>query len=178
MLHRRSFLKLSAAGAFGASATSVLAQQDYPNRAIRILIGFPAGSGADILGRYFTAKLGDVSGQSIIVENKPGANSNIAAGLVANAKPDGYTALFIANSNMAGSRFLFKDLPFDTVKDFVPAAAGGCHRCETFRTTQGARAAHGRVRTGRRGAFPPLRPARGVSRQAPPPRAQSAPAGS
>ncbi|MGZ3410865.1 MAG: Bug family tripartite tricarboxylate transporter substrate binding protein, partial [Xanthobacteraceae bacterium] len=86
-------------------------------------IGFPAGSGADILGRYFTAKLGEQSGQAIIVENKPGANSNIAAGLVANAKPDGYTALFIANSNMAGSRFLFKDLPFDTVKDFVPAAS-------------------------------------------------------
>jgi tripartite-type tricarboxylate transporter receptor subunit TctC len=123
MLHRRKFLKMTALGAFGASTRTAFAQQDYPNRPIRALIGFPAGSGADILGRYFTAKLGEVSGQSIIVENKPGANSNIAAGLVANAKPDGYTALFIANSNMAGSRFLFKDLPFDTIKDFVPAAS-------------------------------------------------------
>jgi tripartite-type tricarboxylate transporter receptor subunit TctC len=123
MIHRRTFLKMAAAGALGAGATPAWAQQEYPNRPIRVLIGFPAGSGADILGRYFTAKVGEMAGQTIIVENKPGANSNIAAGLVANAKPDGYTALFIANSNMAGNRFLFKDLPFDTVKDFVPAAS-------------------------------------------------------
>lgn len=97
--------------------------QDYPNRPIHVYIGFPAGSGADILGRYFTAKLTELSGQSVIVENKPGANANIAVGLVAKAKPDGYSVLFVANSNMAGSRFLFKNLPFDTVKDFVPAAS-------------------------------------------------------
>jgi Uncharacterized protein conserved in bacteria len=75
------------------------------------------------LGRYFTAKLADLSGQSVIVENRPGANANIALSLVANAKPDGYTILFAANSNMAGSRFLFKELSFDTIKDFVPAAS-------------------------------------------------------
>jgi tripartite-type tricarboxylate transporter receptor subunit TctC len=125
MTNRRNFLTGSAAGALwlAGASTGLRAQQDYPNRPMRAVIGFPAGSGADILGRYFTAKLQDASGQSVVVENKPGANSNIAAGLVANAKPDGYTMLFIANSNMAGSRFLFKNLPFDTVKDFVPAAA-------------------------------------------------------
>jgi tripartite-type tricarboxylate transporter receptor subunit TctC len=97
--------------------------QDYPSRPMRVVIGFPAGSGADILGRYFTANLAELSGQSVIVENKPGANSNIAMSLVANAKPDGYTILLVASSNMAGSRFLFKNPPFDTLKDFVPAAA-------------------------------------------------------
>jgi tripartite-type tricarboxylate transporter receptor subunit TctC len=97
--------------------------QDYPARPMHVVIGFPAGSGADILGRYFTAKLAELSGQSIIVENKPGANANIALSLVAAAKPDGYTILFAANSNMAGSRFLFKQLSFDTLKDFVPAAS-------------------------------------------------------
>ena len=99
------------------------AQQDYPNRALHVFIGFPAGSGADILGRYFAAQLEKLAGKPVVVENKPGANSNIAAGIVATAKPDGYSILFIASSNMAGSRFLFKNLPFDTVKDFTPVAS-------------------------------------------------------
>lgn len=122
MFNRREFIAAGAGTALAAAVGPAFAQA-YPERALRVLIGFPAGSGADILGRFFAAKLGDASGQSIIVENKPGANSNIAVGLVAAAKPDGYTMLFVANSNMAGSRFLFKDLPFDTVKDFVPAAS-------------------------------------------------------
>src|SRR5215475_6818372 len=124
MTHPNSIQTSIALGALALSVMAGLARaQDYPIRPMHVLIGFPAGSGADILGRYFTTKLQELSGQSVIVENKPGANSNIAAGLAAKAKPDGYTMLFIANSNMAGSRFLFKDLPFDTVKDFVPAAA-------------------------------------------------------
>src|SRR5690348_1236266 len=61
--------------------------------------------------------------QPVIVDNKPGATGNIALRAVADAKPDGYTLLFSANSNMAGSRYLFKDLPFDTLKDFVPIAS-------------------------------------------------------
>src|SRR6478752_10816831 len=100
------FIKISIAlaGAFALAAIAGAARaQDYPTRPMRVLIGFPAGSGADILGRYFAAKLGELSGQSLIIENKPGANSNIALGLVATAKPDGYTMLFVANSNMAGS---------------------------------------------------------------------------
>ena len=97
--------------------------QDYPSRPIHIYIGFPAGSGADILGRYFTNAISKLSGQPVVVENKPGANSNIALGLVKNAKPDGYSLVFIANSNMAMNPSLFKSLPFDTVNDFVPAAS-------------------------------------------------------
>lgn len=122
MINRRDFVA-AGAGAVVAAAAGPAFAQEYPARPMRVLIGFPAGSGADILGRYFATKLGDLSNQATIIENKPGANSNIAAGLVATAKPDGYTMLFIANSNMAGSRFLFKDLPFDTLTDFVPAAA-------------------------------------------------------
>ena len=123
MINRREVMAGGVSLGLAAAAGPAFAQQDYPSRPMRVLIGFPAGSGADILGRYFATKLGDASGQSVIIENKPGANSNIAVGLVATAKPDGYTMLFVANSNMAGSRFLFKDLPFDTVKDFVPAAS-------------------------------------------------------
>jgi tripartite-type tricarboxylate transporter receptor subunit TctC len=105
-----------------ALAGPAAAQQDYPSRPLHVYIGFPAGSGADILGRYFTAQLEKLAGKPVVVENKPGANSNIAAGLVAKARPDGHNILFVANSNMAGSRYLFKNLPFDTVKDFTPAA--------------------------------------------------------
>jgi tripartite-type tricarboxylate transporter receptor subunit TctC len=122
------FLRRIAAGGLGLAlglallAAPAAAQQDFPTRPMHVYIGFPAGSGADILGRYFTTHLEKLAGKPVIVENKPGANSNIAAGIVAKAKPDGYSILFVANSNMAGSRFLFKSLPFDTVKDFVPAA--------------------------------------------------------
>ena len=110
--------------ALGLSVSAgIAAAQDFPSRTIHVVIGFPAGSGADILGRFFTNKLQEASGQPVIVDNKPGANSNIAIGLVKNAKPDGYTMLFVANSNMAFNKFLFKSLPFDTIKDFAPVHA-------------------------------------------------------
>jgi len=102
---------------------SARAQDSYPDRPIHVVLGFAAGSGADILARYFTQKLEGLAKQPVIVDNRPGATGNIALRTVADAKPDGYTILFTANSNMAGSRFLFKDLPFDTLKDFVPIAS-------------------------------------------------------
>jgi tripartite-type tricarboxylate transporter receptor subunit TctC len=114
---------LAAAGIAAGIDARPAAAQDFPNRAMRVLIGFPAGSGADILGRHFTTKLAELSGQPVVVENRPGANSNIAIGLVKNSKPDGYTMLLVANANMALNKWLFKSLPFDTVKDFTPVAA-------------------------------------------------------
>ena len=106
-----------------AIAAPAAAQDNYPSQPIHVVIGFAAGSGADILTRYFTDKLQAAAKQPVIVDNKPGATGNIALRAVADAKPDGYTLLFSANSNMAGSRYLFKDLPFDTLKDFVPIAS-------------------------------------------------------
>jgi tripartite-type tricarboxylate transporter receptor subunit TctC len=105
------------------NASAPAMAQDFPNRPLKVVIGFPAGSGADILGRNITNKLQEISGQPVVVENRPGANSNIAIGVVKNAKPDGYTMLFVANSNMAMNKWLFKSLPFDTQKDFTPVAA-------------------------------------------------------
>ena len=107
----------------GLLASPAAAQSSYPDRPIHVVIGFPAGSGADILGRYFAHALEVAAKQPVVVDNKPGATSNIAIRAVAEAKPDGYTILFVANSNMAGSRYLFKNLPFDTLKDFVPIAS-------------------------------------------------------
>ncbi len=121
---RRMMAGLIAVGAgLGLFALPATAQDSFPDRPIHAVIGFPAGSGADILGRYFAHALEVLAKQPVVVDNKPGATSNIAVRAVAEAKPDGYTILFVANSNMAGSRYLFKDLPFDTLKDFVPIAS-------------------------------------------------------
>ena len=118
-------LKFLALGALGvcAFAGSAFAQAAYPSKPIKVVIGFPAGSGADILGRYFARQLEAQAKQPVIVDNRPGATSNIAIRYVKGAEPAGYTILFVANSNMAGSRYLFKDTGFDTVKDFTPIAS-------------------------------------------------------
>lgn len=94
--------------------------QQYPDRPIRIVVGFPAGSGADILCRYFAEGLAKVSGATVVVENKPGATGNIGSETVARAKPDGYTLLMGASSNMAGGPNLYKNLTWHPEKDFEP----------------------------------------------------------
>lgn len=114
---------LAGATALLALGHEAAAQDSYPDQPIHVVLGFPAGSGADILTRYFAQKLQDVAKETVIVDNKPGATGNIALRFAAEAKPDGYTILFTANSNMAGSRYLFKDLPFDTLTDFTPIAS-------------------------------------------------------
>src|ERR1044072_8184501 len=77
---------LAIASAFGGAANA----QDYPSQDIRLICGFPAGSGADIFVRYFAEKLRPIAGRTTIVENKPGANSNVATEYVARSKPDGH----------------------------------------------------------------------------------------
>ena len=98
--------------------TSSMAADAYPSRPVHVSIGFPAGSGADILCRYFSHALEEKAKQPFILENRPGATGNIALRFIARAEPDGYNILMTANSNMAGSRYLFKDLVFDTLTDF------------------------------------------------------------
>jgi tripartite-type tricarboxylate transporter receptor subunit TctC len=121
---RRAFSHAIATfAALGGITRTAFAQQDYPNRPIHVVIGFAAGSGADILCRFFTAKLAELSGQSVVIENRPGAVGVIAGNLVAKAKPDGYTLLWCGNSIMVGGKYLVKDMPFDPVKEFIPAGA-------------------------------------------------------
>src|SRR6185503_5236393 len=72
--------------------------QDYPKQDIHVVVGFPAGSGADVYARYFANKLSKLAAVSVLVENKPGANSSIATEYVARSKPDGYT-IFIGGSD-------------------------------------------------------------------------------
>ncbi len=122
--HRRQVL---ACGALSVAAlvcgTPVRAQATYPDRPVHVSLGFSAGSGADILARYYAHQLELLSKQPWIMDNKPGATGNIAVRYVARSEPDGYNVLFVANSNMAGSRYLFKDVPFDSLADFKPIAS-------------------------------------------------------
>jgi tripartite-type tricarboxylate transporter receptor subunit TctC len=93
--------------------------QDYPSRTVRILIGLPAGGGADILCRYFADQLAKATNQTVVVENRPGAGGNLATQAVATSKPDGYTLLFSTSNPLTGNFYLYKDLSF-TINDFVP----------------------------------------------------------
>ncbi len=120
-------MKRIVAGLAGASLSLAIAtagspaRAEYPERPVKVVIGLPAGGGADIMTRYYVDKLREMSGGgSFFVENKVGAGSNIAADMVAKSKPDGYTLMFAASASMGGNRFLYKDLPFDTTRDFDP----------------------------------------------------------
>jgi tripartite-type tricarboxylate transporter receptor subunit TctC len=107
-----------------AASSAAIAQSAYPNRDIKVLVGYAAGSGPDILARYFAEAIRKGSGQAVIVENRPGAFTKIAAQAVAHAKPDGYTVFITAgNSTMAANPWLFKELPYDPVKDFTPVTS-------------------------------------------------------
>jgi tripartite-type tricarboxylate transporter receptor subunit TctC len=93
----------------------------YPAKPIRIIAGFPPGSGADITARVIGAKLGDALGQQVIVDNRPGAGSNIAAEIAAKAPADGYT-LFVGTVANTINATLYAKLPFDFARDFAPVA--------------------------------------------------------
>jgi tripartite-type tricarboxylate transporter receptor subunit TctC len=102
--------------------------QSYPSKAVRMIIGFPAGSSSDVVGRIVAQKLGDGLGQNVVFENRPGAGANIAAEVVAKAPPDGYTALY-ANTGIAVAATAYEKLGYDALRDLatVGQAAAGPH---------------------------------------------------
>src|SRR5438128_12318621 len=93
------------------------AQSDYPNKTIRLVVGFTPGSVADITARVLGNRMGQILGQQFVIENKPGAASNLAAEYVARAPKDGYT-LFLAGSVNISNAAMQSNLSFDIVKDF------------------------------------------------------------
>ncbi len=109
------------AAVVGALPSAACAQQ-YPSQDIHVICAFPPGSGADILVRYFGEKLRHVANRTVIVENKVGAQGNIATEYVARAKPDGYTIFVHAASAVAASMHLFKKPPVDVSKAILIAA--------------------------------------------------------
>jgi tripartite-type tricarboxylate transporter receptor subunit TctC len=100
---------------------SAAAAQGYPSRAVRVLVGFPPGGGTDIMARLLAPKLSEYLGQQFVVENRPGATTNIASDLVAKAAPDGHTLLF-TTSALAINMSLYKNLTFDALRDFAPVS--------------------------------------------------------
>ena len=117
-MSRRTWLVLAAAASLASPVRAWGAE--YPAQAVRILVGFAAGGAPDTLARVIGEKLGQAWGQTVIVENRTGAQGNIAMGAVAKAAPDGHTLALAPIGNAAIAPALFSDLPFDPVKDLAP----------------------------------------------------------
>jgi tripartite-type tricarboxylate transporter receptor subunit TctC len=121
-LPRRKFLNL-AAGAAALPAVSHLAwAQAYPSRPVRIMVGFAAGGTTDIAARVIGQWLSERLGQPFLIENRPGASSNIATEAVVNAPPDGYTLLMVGSTNAVNATLYEKLLKFNFIRDIAPAA--------------------------------------------------------
>ena len=108
----------------GLTMTSTALAQ-YPDKPIRFIVSFPPGSGTDTNARYTAKRLQEKLGMPVTVENRPGGNSFMAVDQVVKAKPDGYTLLFSSNSPVSTNVVMFKDLPYDPVKDLTPLAKLG-----------------------------------------------------
>jgi tripartite-type tricarboxylate transporter receptor subunit TctC len=120
MLNRRHFVGLAAAAiAAPPILPSRAAGADWPVKPVRVVVPFTPGGSTDITARLVSNRLQELWGQSVVVENKPGAGGNIAADMVAHSDPDGYT-IFISGPGMATNQFLYPQLSYDSVADFAP----------------------------------------------------------
>src|SRR3982075_786894 len=129
MLSRRDVIG-SAGRALPAGARRARAQGGYSDRPIRILVGYPAGGGVDIVARLFAEPMKATLGQSIIVENRTGASGMIAAGTVAKATPDGLTLLMAASGEVAINQHLYKDkMAYDPLRELAPVVLIGIVPC-------------------------------------------------
>jgi tripartite-type tricarboxylate transporter receptor subunit TctC len=120
-LPRRAFLHLPAAAAALAARPRIAWAQTYPARPLRWIVGFPPGGGADTVARILGPWLSERLGQQIIIENRPGASTNIAAQAVVNSPPDGYTLLFYGASTLINTS-IFQNLPFNVQRDIAPVS--------------------------------------------------------
>ena len=118
MIRIASGVALLALTAWPAAAQD--SAKDYPNRAIHIVVPFPAGGPADVAARLLGQKMSEDWGQPVIVDNRPGGNTVIGALAVAKAAPDGYTLLMAIDSTLVMNQFLYKSLPYDPFNDFAP----------------------------------------------------------
>lgn len=125
---RRNFLLQAGLAATALAARPARAASPvagYPSKPIRLVVPFPAGQGADTSARALARELEQVSGASVIVDNRPGGNNVIGAKAVTSAPADGYTLFYGTNSPMAANAVFFRNLGYDPVKDFTPVAMLG-----------------------------------------------------
>ena len=120
-LLRRQFLQLAGAAAAAPALPQLASALDYPTRPVRWIVGFPPGGGNDIFARLIGQWLSERLGQPFVIENRPGAGSNIATGAVVRAPPDGYT-LLLANAANAINASLYDKLNFNFIRDIAPVA--------------------------------------------------------
>jgi tripartite-type tricarboxylate transporter receptor subunit TctC len=123
-LPRRHFLQLASGAAVLSALPGKAFAQDYPARPVRVIVGYGAGSTPDIVGRLIADWLSRRLGQAFVVENRPGAGSNLATEAVAHATPDGHTLLVITVPTMLSS-LLYENLRFDFARDIAPVACVG-----------------------------------------------------
>jgi tripartite-type tricarboxylate transporter receptor subunit TctC len=98
--------------------------QDYPNKPVRMVVGFPPGGGTDVVARIITPRYSELLGQPVVIENRPGATGTMAAGQVAKSAPDGYTIMMGHVSVNAIAPAMFSNLTYDVIKDFAPIGLG------------------------------------------------------
>lgn len=123
-LPRRSFLRMAASAAALPVLPGLASALDYPTHPVHVIVGFPAGITPDIIARLICEPLSQRLGQQFIVDNRPGAASNIGTEMVATAAPDGYTLLFATPTNTVNAT-LYKNLHFDFVRDIAPVGMVG-----------------------------------------------------
>src|SRR3954469_13403280 len=113
------WFRLAAVAATMLAATGAASAQSFPSRPVRIFVPYPAGGGVDVLTRTLSDVVSKQWGQSVVVENRPGAGGVIASQAVATSAPDGYTLIMVASGH-ATNPFLYPKIPYDTFKDFTP----------------------------------------------------------
>ncbi|CAN5460762.1 tripartite tricarboxylate transporter substrate binding protein [soil metagenome] len=118
---RRTCLMLCAAAALSTGLIGIADAQDYPSRAVRVVVPYPPGGPTDIIARLIFAKMGEQLHQTFVIDNRPGAGGNTGAEAVARATPDGYTLLLVTTAH-AINPFVFKNLTYDIKKDLAPVS--------------------------------------------------------
>jgi tripartite-type tricarboxylate transporter receptor subunit TctC len=122
MTFRRLACSMIAATLMAASAATTAVAQNWPDRPVTMIVPFAAGSASDVIGRIITARLGEILGQQVLVENMGGAGGTIGTGRASKSTPDGYTFILGGIDTFAMSKALYKKLPYDPVADFTPVA--------------------------------------------------------
>src|SRR5262245_56558326 len=121
-LPRRNFLHLAAAAAALPAVSRIAVAQSYPSRPIRLIIGAPPGGAADIVARLMSQWLSERFGRPFVIDNRPGAATNIGTEAVVKAMPDGYTLLFVTSVNAANAA-LYDNLNFNFIRGIAPVAS-------------------------------------------------------